>query len=194
MNALFWTGNSFGQIINPAKPPHERERYPTECARRAHKSFSTRLKNYPFNLTAKIQLVSFLGKMDTVDNEIVFKNGSLPILNDTICYSKLNEIKTLTFTEVDRLTDILYNYGFLGKVRIMSIDECYNPRNAILFIDKNGTAFEFIEICFECKRTRESSERISLGEMCDQKLDMIKEIFKNAGIEYGVTKGLILSN
>jgi len=76
----------------------------------------------------------------------------------------------------------------------MSMDMCYNPRNAILFKDKNGKVFEFIEICFECKRVRESSEKISLGQMCDQKLDMIKDIFKKAGIEYGITKGFTAGN
>jgi hypothetical protein len=42
----------------------------------------------------------------------------------------------LTLAQIDRLTDILYNYGFGGPVYIMSGDMCYNPRNAILLIDK----------------------------------------------------------
>ena len=50
---------------------------------------------------------------------------------------------------------------------------------------------EFIEICFECHKTSESSDRISLGEMCDQKLDMLFNLFKNVGIEYGVSKGVL---
>jgi len=201
-NALFWAGNSVGQINNLAKTPPqtptkreaEMEDRNHNCARQASKSFSVRLKKYPFSLASEVQFVSFRGSIDTVDNEIVYKNGSLPMLNDTICYSKLYEIKTLTFSQVDTLTDILYNYGFRGTVYTMSMAMCYNPRNAILFLDKNGKAFEFIEICFECKRTRESSEKISLGQLCDQKLDMIKDIFKNSGIEYGITKGLISSN
>jgi hypothetical protein len=202
INALLWTGNSIGQINNlakiPQQPPTKKEAEIEDrnhnCAKQRNNSFSTRLKNYPFNLSAEIQLVSFLGSMDTVANEIVYRNDSLPRLNDTVCFSKLYEVKTLTFTEVDRLTDIFYNYGFLGKVHIMSMDMCYNPRNAILFKDKNGKVFELIEICFECKRVRESSENISLGQMCDQKLDMIKEVFKKAGIEYGVTKGFTTGN
>jgi hypothetical protein len=149
------------------------------CVKNHNYSFAARLKNYPFNLSSGIQLVSFN------ENEAIDKD-SLPRQNDTICYSRLNEIKTVTFSQVDKLTDILYNYGFRGNTHIMTIMDCYNPRNAIIFLDKNGKAFEYIEICFECRQTRESSPRISLGELCDQKLNMLKDLFNKAGIEYGI--------
>jgi hypothetical protein len=199
---LLVAGNSIGQVNKLAKVPAQAaaNREPDiesrnhNCSKQASKSFSTRLKNYPFYLTAEVQVVSFKGGFDTLLNEIVEKTGRLPRENDTICYSKLYEIKTLTLAQIDNLTDIFYNYGFLGSFHIMSINECYDPRNAIIFVDKNGKAFEFIEICFECRRIEVSSDKISLGQMCDQKLDMIKDIFKNAGVEYGITKGLILNN
>lgn len=69
--------------------------------------------------------------------------------------------------------------------------ECYNPRNAILFLDIDNKVFEFIEICFECDKTEESSDKVNLGIMCNQKLDMVKEFFKEVGVEYGITKGLM---
>lgn len=196
---LLWHGLCIGQRNNfaktPPQPPTRKEAEMEErnhhCAKQTNKSLSTRLKNYPFNLSVEVQLVSFKENTDTVGNEIEYGKDSLPRLHDSICYSKLSEIKALTFAQVDSLTDIFYNYGYLGKVYTGSMPLCYNPRNAILFIDKNGKAFEFIEICFECERIKGSSEKISLGEMCDEKLNMIKNIFKNAGIEYGITKGLL---
>ena len=51
--------------------------------------------------------------------------------------------------------------------------------------------FEFIEICFECDRTRESSNRVSLGTGCNQKLQLIRNYFKAVGINFGVTTGLM---
>ena len=92
---------------------------------------------------------------------------SLPGLNDTVCYSRLTEVKNLSFAQVNKLTDILYNYGFSRSVYIGGISLCCNPRNAILFLDTAGDVFEYIEICFECSKTKESSDTISLGEMCD---------------------------
>jgi hypothetical protein len=118
------------------------------------------------------------------ENETSDKD-SLPRQNDTICYARLFEVKMLTYTQVDNLTDILYNYGVWVITHIAGTHDCYNPRNAIIFLDKNGKPFEYIEICFECKRTEESSTRISIGQPCDQKMDMLKDFFSKAGIEYG---------
>jgi hypothetical protein len=167
----------------PTKKEMEAEERNHNCVKRINLSFTARLKNYPFNISTQIQFVSF------IDSNSI--ESSLPRLNDTICYSKLQEVKTLIFTQVDKLTNILYNYGFGGPVYTMGVASCYNPRNAILFLDRTGKAFEFIEICFECSRIQESSEKINAGDLCDQKMDMLKELFKIVGIEYGITKGLI---
>jgi hypothetical protein len=167
----------------PTKKEMETEERNHNCIKTVNRTFKARLKNYPFNISTQIQFVSFIDST-RIEN-------SLPTVNDTICYSKLKEVKTLTFTYVDKLTDIFYNYGFRGTTYTISQKSCYNPRNAILFLDNKGKAFEFIEICFECSRIQESSEKISVGDLCDQKMGMLKELFKKVGIEYGITKGLI---
>ena len=149
-----------------------------DCVKRYNYSVTARLKNYPFNVSSGIQIVSFK-ENDSRDKD------SLPRQNDTICYSRLYEVQMLTYSQVDRLTDILYNYGFRVTTHTAVIYDCYNPRNAIIFLDKGGKAFEFIEICFECRRTEESSPRISIGQLCIQKMDMLKDFFSKAGIEYG---------
>jgi hypothetical protein len=156
------------------------------CVRHTFKSFSARLKLYPFNQASQIQLVSFTGLERMSGDDSGYVNKGLPMMGDSICYSRLGEVKALSFLQVDTLTDILYNYGYGGSVRFGSMDMCYDPHNAILFIDKRGKVFAYVEICFMCERTRESSKQISLGEMCDQKIKMIKRFFKTAGIEYGV--------
>lgn len=143
-----------------------------KCVNLPKKSFSTILKKYPFVKTAKIQLVSF-------------KGNKLPIENDTVCYSKLYEVKTLTLRQIDSLTNIMYNIGFGGTILIVEEMNCYNPRNAILFIDNDGKAFEFIEICFECEQTVNSSDKIDFGEVCNEKFNLLKKQFLNAGIIYG---------
>jgi len=86
-----------------------------------------------------------------------YYRDSLARRNGTVFYPKLFEIKTLIPSQVDTLTDLTYNYGFKLKYKskrkvyfIGRLTQCYNPRNAILFLDKNNNVFEFIEICFEC--------------------------------------------
>lgn len=180
---LLFSSFSYGQFrkldIKPPSPggyPEsvlkiEKENH--KCVNLPKKTFSTILKKYPFNKTAQIQLVSF-------------KGSKLPIENDTVCYSKLDEVKTLTLRQIDSLTNIMYNIGFGGTILIIQEMACYDPRNAILFIDSSGKAFEFIEICFECEQTVNSSEKIDFGEVCNEKFNLIKQQFKNAGIKYGI--------
>ena len=148
------------------------ERKNHECVRINVKSFSQRLKKYPYNKATQIQLASFEG----------FR---IPLLNDTICYSKLKEVKNLTLLQIDSLTDLLYNVGFGGTILLEVEMACYDPRNAIIFIDSTGKAFAFIEICFECEQFVVSSEKIKFGDICNQKFSMLKKLFKNAGILYG---------
>jgi hypothetical protein len=198
---LFSVLNLFGQKKNVQQYATEKQQEAFDrshdCLKYVSKPFAQRLKNYPFSNAAQIQLVSFGRQVDTLNGAFVVSDkDSLPRKNDTICYSRLFEVKNLTYSQVDKLTDILYNYGYRSKpkddglIYIETIIQCYFPRNAILFLDANGKAFEFIEICFECEKTRKSSARISLGVMCNQKMDLLKDFFKGVGLEYGITTGL----
>lgn len=179
---LFFSTTSYGQFRKLDTLPPRPGGYPKsvlkiekqnhKCVNLPKKSFSTILKKYPFNKAAKIQFVSF-------------KGNKLPAENDTICVSKLFEVKTLTLPQVDSLTNIMYNIGFGGTILIVEEMACYNPRNAILFIDNSDRVFEYIEICFECEQTVSSSDKIDFGEVCNEKFKLIKKQFLNAGIIYG---------
>ena len=137
------------------------------------------------NKATQIQFVSFLLKQDVpVDKEGFY---SLPLLNDTVQYSKLHEIKTIDSFQIDILSDIFSNVGYKGEIFKIEEIKCYDPRNAILFIDSTGKMFAYIEICFECRHIFTKPEKINIGDECNQKYDMMKKLFKNAGIVHGTT-------
>jgi hypothetical protein len=167
-----------------------------DCARVNNIPPAERAKNYPFINAREIQLVSFKSSYDSVWGQY-FKD-SLPRKNDTVVYSKLFEIRTLTQSQIDTLTDLIFNYDnksiYKPKRNVYFIGtsmNCYNPRNAILFIDKDRKVFEFIEICFECDKFYSSSDSVGFGSDCNQKLELIKDFFHRTGIEYGITTGLM---
>ncbi|MBK8521301.1 MAG: hypothetical protein WAT20_00820 [Ferruginibacter sp.] len=143
------------------------------CIHKNRISFSKISKQYPYNQTSQIQLVSFTDRY-------------LPMLNDSVDYSKLSEVKTLNLKQIDTLTDILYNVGFGGTILLIEEMNCYSPRNAILFLNASGKQFAFLELCFECEDFRSSSENIKFGDKCNQKFPMLKKLFKNAGIVHGI--------
>ena len=150
-------------------------------------SFSKRLLKYPFSQTAQIQLVSFNGNGGPRQPEDKIKED-MPQIWANICTKPFQERKTLTLTQIDRLSDILYNYGYIKAPTLIGEAKCYEPRNGILFLNENGKVFEFIEICFSCQHNGFSSIRMGKEEFEKPKFDLIRKFFIDAGIEYGITK------
>jgi hypothetical protein len=135
-----------------------------------------RLGFYPFNKNSGIKIISFK------DDEFI------PINNRKVDYSRIYEYQDLSTDQIDTLSDILYNLdydpNYKPRTRIAGEYKCYEPRNGILFLNAKGEVFEFIEICFECHKTRLSSKRIIEGAYCNQKFDLLKNFFRTAGISY----------
>ena len=177
-----FTVNAQRELDSIAKSPPSSKPWPKRilamekknhtCVRKSTTSFSARIRKFPFNQAAQIRLISFKGRQ-------------IPILNDTVDYSKLEEVKTLTLRQIDSLTDIIYNIGYGGTILIIEEMKCYDPRNAILFVNSKGETFAFIEICFECFQISARPENIGVGDLCDEKFSLLKRQFLNAGILYG---------
>jgi hypothetical protein len=150
-----------------------------DCIHRDKLPLQQRLKQYPFNKAVKVQIVSF----DKPDSII---EGTLPIKDKKVDYTQLKEIKTLDSKAIDTLTDVLYNYGYRGVVHVELESLCYNPRNAILFVDSIGNTFAFIELCFECQGSRTSSKNVKTGDFCSQKYDLLKAFFARKAMAFGI--------
>ncbi len=139
-----------------------------------------RLSFYPFNKAMKVKLIAFTHK--NTDEHI---GAGRLVENEKVAYSRIDEIKTLTPTQIDSLTDIIYNIGFIPtEIPTIAGARCYIPRNGILFIDENYQVFEWIEICFQCMQHTSSNKEINLEEMCRQKYKLLQSFFRKSGIEY----------
>ena len=187
--ASFTLTNLCGQLTTlPGKPriltkkERDRDERNQNCFYKERYEANQRLQFYPFNKASEIKLVSF----DKPDSVII--GGELPMKNGSIDYSKIREIKTISRSQIDTLTDILFNRNYGGRFYSFSKINCYYPRNAILFVNKRGNTFAFIEICFECSGYRLSSNKIKAGDFCNQKYDYLKDFFAANGIELGVKK------
>ena len=117
-----------------------------------------------------------------------FKSDSVPVKGGKIDVANFSEIKTLDEKSKDELFELLVNYDYdLKKVDIKSTAYfCYDPRNAILLVDKSDHIIGYVEICFECNGYRISPRELAVGRFCDEKFDLIKKIFSRSGIEYGI--------
>jgi hypothetical protein len=141
-----------------------------------------RISFYPFNKSAQIKIVSFGLQLDSNQRQEE-KNYKLPILNDTICFSKLDQIISLNLSQADTLTDILFNECSRWNLTEYSEAGCYYPRNAILFFDKAGHVFEYMEICFECSKVELSSAKFVKPDLCNYMYKDLEKIFNRVGIK-----------
>lgn len=149
-------------------------------------SFENRMKNYPFSKASKIQIVSF----DQPDGQIL-PGTKLYDNTPKLKFSWLTpffERRTLKIKEIDELTDLLYNFCHKKDNFISEQASCFNPKNAILFLDMEDEVFAFWMICFECKRIKVFDSEISCD--CDHKIKALESFFKKQGIEFGITKGV----
>ncbi|ANE51606.1 hypothetical protein SY85_14960 [Flavisolibacter tropicus] len=104
----------------------------------------------------------------------------------TVVKDSLIETVVLKKNEVDLLTDILFNNFYKTKTKVRVITQCYEPRNAILFIDKKGILRDYILICFHCDRYDLGSNQLKdIGDECYGKTEKLRTFFKEKGLLFG---------
>jgi hypothetical protein len=144
-------------------------------------TLTQRLAFYPFAKASSVQFVSFGLLMDSTERKVE-SNYKIPLKNDSIDYTKMDQVKSLTLKQIDTLTDILYNTCSRQQIADFSEAGCYFPRNAILFLDTTGQPFEYLEICFECNRTRKSSPSRNEGDLCDYAYNDLQNFFRKLNL------------
>jgi hypothetical protein len=151
-----------------------------ECVYEARFSPAQRKQFYPFNSSARIYLVSFSNEKDTDPARTLIPEFTNP---DS---SVIKEMHELSGSQIDSLTDILFNIAYKGQTSSLPIAMCFIPRNAIIFQDMEGKVFDYIQICFECQEIRASSAKIGIGDFCEKKMEALRLLFSQVGMKYGM--------
>ncbi len=163
------------------------------CLRTHNYKLIERLTNYPFDKAKAILFVSFnyskpgnylIEKNDTIE---IYIEGTLPIKNKNLSYQDLLENIRLSDENIDSLTRILYNYDYSVNNLSELNRNCYDPHNAIVFLDEKGKMFEYIELCFLCDNHKLSSPNLKTGNFCQGKYEMLKNYFRELGLTKGIT-------
>lgn len=176
------------------------------------KTVEERRATFPFSEAKKVVLVAFpspnaifededddMLKKDSIDivgwGLNVLKTYKLPQREDK--YIAIEKIE-LNQNQIDSLSYILINYKLkndkLPETYTVFASGCYEPRNAILFLDSNDTVISYFEICFECHefsqlpmdKTIINMNTISNLPEAMKMLDLIREFMKSCGIKYGI--------
>jgi mRNA-degrading endonuclease HigB of HigAB toxin-antitoxin module len=181
----------------PERPcPTDDKRF--NCAFNTKYALVQRLKMYPFSKAAKILAVSYIGipAYDDTDRMIKNSNGTtdtifgagLHITNGKLNYISLKECKQLTNQQVANLTNIIYNVDYKRPPDLRCAFPGYNcflPSNALIFFDKKGRIYDYLQICFHCDGYDSYSEKLTIGTPCNQKYELLRRFFIGAGLRYG---------
>jgi hypothetical protein len=147
------------------------------CIYKAKYKSSDRKKNYPFNITDSIKLISFR-----------YHKNNYPVTNNSLVTDSIVEVKILSKSGVDSLTDILYNNFYKLRPNVEVMAQCFLPRNGIVFIDKKGIIKAYSLICFHCGTHQESSDKVNFGDNCNQKMEKLRQFFIARGLYFGTDK------
>jgi len=145
-------------------------------------SLQKRLSFCPFNECSQIKLVSFGLKLDSNQRKVE-DNYKLPTLNDSVFFSRLDEVKTLSKKQIDTLSDILFNECSRWNFAIYTESDCYYPRNAIQFLNKTGNIFDYIEIALECKMLKTGTQKSIRVNECNEMYSHLESFFKRFGLK-----------
>lgn len=169
-----------------------------------------RLNTFPFNNAKKILLISFFPFEGVVEVD----ENDKEVIKDSVWKAKMeatslktfhikeeefdyyaNEVYELNSEEINELSNLVLNFKMKKKPSrlVLAITGCYEPRNAILFLDANDNIISRIAICFSCggiyqlpKETIKDFNLLSEIEACGEIFNHYKKIFRNGGIKYGI--------
>lgn len=162
----------------------------SDCAFTNKYTAQQRLAMYPFSKAAKVLAVSYKYRGIDTDEAISlnkFPRRGLYINNGILDTTTLIETKKLKPEQTDELTNLIFNTGYKNKSELHSIDfgKCFEPRNALIFLNSDDKVIDYLEICFECKQNYSKSELFDIGILCNQKYQLFSNYFKSIGVSYG---------
>lgn len=145
----------------------------TYCGNSKRKSLNEVKGLYPYRAIHSIKVVSF-------------KGFEIPKTNGQIDLKKMFEIKSLDVNLTNKMLDIMANYDNKGMG--MDIAFCWDPRNAVVFLDKSEKVIGYIEICFDCQQYKIQPEELPISNFCNEKMDAVQGLMIRAGISHGMTR------
>jgi hypothetical protein len=142
------------------------------------------LNKYPFSKTYSIMIASFQNLQSVSDTLSIIECREIPKINGKINIGGFEQLVKLKKSEYQKLSDIIFSKSI--EENIIGKGNCSETGYAILFFDKAGNVFEYIQFCYNCKTFSSSFSQDKLKNEDYDKLNLLKKLFKDNGIEITV--------
>lgn len=120
---------------------------------------------YPYSQADKVEIITFYSKSN--DYKTLLKGGKVNLLPDEI-----DDRKFLNQEQVYKLAQLFNN---IDNCFDMSMN-CYDPKHLVVFYDKKGKAFTFIEVCLECISSRAIDKKLKKYGICDKNIEIFYDL------------------
>ncbi len=162
----------------PPLPPLGSKETNQKCYHNGNLTVKERQSIYPFNKASIIKIISFPSS---------YQKDIKIIEDEKLNTSLVTEEFTLSEKQINRLTDILYNYNYSRKTKVImqttSTCGCLYMKHAILFMDDETHIMAHIVVDFIERYIETDLPSESTGAFCDGKYDLLKSFFKNVGLK-----------
>ena len=142
------------------------------------------IDKYPFSKANSIMIASFQNLQKVNDTLSIIQCKEIPKINGKANIGEFEQLVKLHKSEYKQLSNIVFSKSieenFIGK------GICSETGYAILFFDKTGNVFEYIQFCFNCKTFFSTFAQEKLKNEDNEKLSLLKKFFEENGIEINV--------
>lgn len=140
---------------------------------------------FPFNVAKSAVVLAF---------EPPFYADTVRVTTDTFGYTQVHELLPLSNTMMDSLASLMRNVlpanHYLKHKNCKTFEgsaACYNPRHAIIFLDKANKEIAKLEVCFECRKSfMLPGDQFKNEITCTGWLDLLHQFIAACGIQYGL--------
>lgn len=140
----------------------------------------------------KQKIVSKIVHIPTLcEQKEVIKTWNIRNLGEHNAQYCVIESVDLSLSQMDSLSNLLFNFELNKSPWQASELGCYTPRNSVLFLGENEEVIATIEICFECRNLNfsfEKQDERALDSFCPQQQESLRAFFSSIGIKYGVNE------
>jgi len=142
------------------------------------------LQKYPFTKANSIMIASFMNLQKTSDTLSIIECREIPKVNGKVNIGGFEKVVKLNKSEYGKLSNIIFSKSI--EENIIGKGYCSETGYAILFFDKAGNVFEYIQFCYNCKTFSSSFGQENLKNEDYDKLNLLKKLFDENGIEITV--------
>jgi hypothetical protein len=129
----------------------------------------------------RVEFVRLLG--DCISPEYCRAKSIVYEFSDSTFQPKKNYFRQIVKVKKEDLNTI-FNILYVHRIEsnLITNTDCYEPRNGIVFYDKDNKVFAFFEICFQCRGQKTTKKIPKLDRLTPSDYYELRDLFEKYGI------------